>query len=98
MCLLVVWSVSQFYGPGHARILARGEHIPALGALTNPDNIYSAQDWSVKLPDGTDPQFADYLQFTSRQHASRRTQHAAEAVTPDLPSAIQVVDGGVPTQ
>ena len=98
VCLLAVGLVSQFYGPGRAPMLAQREHIPAPGLFTSTDNVYSAQDWSVDLPTGTDPQLRDFLEFASRQHAYRRMQHAAEVVTPDLPSAIQVVDEGVPTQ
>jgi len=98
VCLLAVGLVSQVYGPGRAPMLAQRQHIPAPGLFTATDNVYSTQDWSVKLPDGTNPQLRDFLEFVSRQHAYRRTQHSAEAVTPDLPSAIQVVDEGVPTQ
>jgi hypothetical protein len=69
-----------------------GQLIPAAGGSIGNQPIYAEQYWQKQIPQDIDPQVRDFLEFTRTAHGYSRMQHAADAVSPDLPQAVMVVD------
>jgi len=99
VCLMAVLALGQFFAPAQQMMpmLARNPQVGnsqyplAVGTLTS-DNVYQPQDWQAKFPEDIEPQVEEFLQFVREAHSYRRMQHAADAVSPDMPSAVLVVN------
>lgn len=62
------------------------------GVFAATDSMYAAQDWKVAPPADADPRLKDFLEFASQQHGYRKMLHSADEMTPDMATAIQVLD------
>ncbi len=62
------------------------------GVFSTTDAMYAAQDWQVAPPADADPKLKDFLEFASQQHGYRKMLHSADEMTPDMATAIQVLD------
>jgi hypothetical protein len=63
---------------------------PGVFAVT--DSMYAKQDWQVAPPADADPKLKDFLEFASQQHGYRKMLHSADEMTPDMATAVQVLD------
>jgi hypothetical protein len=94
VCLGVIGMFSQYFAAGSAMAPAladRGGPIVAQGVLHATDALYSPQE-AIAPPSDADPDLKDFLQFASQAHDYRQMRHSANEMTPDMATAIQVLD------
>ena len=99
VCLMAVLALGQFFAPAQQMlpVLAGNPRVqnvqfpPAVGVFAS-NNVYQPQEWQANFPEDIEPQMKDFLQFVREAHSYRQMQHAADAVSPDMPSAVLVVN------
>lgn len=95
VCLAALGMLSQYFAVGGAMAptLAMGNGpVVQPGVLRATDALYGEQDWQVAPPSDADPKLKDFLQFASQAHGYRKMRHSADEMTPDMTTAIQVLD------
>lgn len=77
----------EYYGqPSLSREALGREAVPA-------EPMYSGELSELALPADVDERTADFLRFASRAHGYQGMLNSAEALRPDLPAAILVLEG-----
>jgi|GEM_PF-3036455 len=86
--------------PGNL-LLGSGEYYsqPSLGRealgreAVPPEPVYGGELGELALPEDVDERTADFLRFAYRAHGYQGMLNSAEALRPDLPAAILVLEG-----
>jgi hypothetical protein len=95
LCLGALGMFGQYFAAGGAMAPALAMRGPVAqpGVFRATDALYGAQDWQgIDPPSGTDPKMKDFLQFASQAHSYRKMRHSADEMTPDMATAIQVLN------
>jgi hypothetical protein len=106
VCLLLVAAALFFRGPSPPGLVARGpgERPTALGSEALGERglrlgggeVLPFDDWrDFTAPAGADEGAADFLRFANEAHGYSRMVNAGSGMTPDLPTAILVLDGKI---
>lgn len=98
VCLVAVVAAGALFMPRNTVTYAE---LPDRGRLVQPglfedsSVVYASQGWkSVEIPEELNAEVKDFLEFAKQAHTYSLMTHSANAVTPDLPQAIQVLDTG----
>jgi hypothetical protein len=95
-CLGALGMLSQYFTVGTAMaptLAMRTSPVVQPGVFQATDALYGSQDWqAIAPPSDADPKVKDFLQFASQAHGYRKMRHSTDEMTPDMATAIQVLD------